>query len=96
MTEFCNVSKLPVLSVAMLGGESPILCFNFIYPCPTFLEVSALSVPPSAAQCHWAGRSRKLAQEGLGAAVGTVGVNRAVLGGSHAMMLLHQTKGSPW
>lgn len=40
-------------------------------------------------------RSRWLAPERFGAAIETVGVNRAVLGGSHAVMLLHQPEGHP-
>lgn len=78
-------SKLPMLPVATLGGEPPILCFNYVCPIQPFCEVTASSVPSSAAQCQRAVRSRQLAREGFGAAVETVGVSRAVLGGCHAV-----------
>lgn len=50
MTEFCNVSKLPVLSVAMLGGESLILCLILTIPVQVFsryLHPQCHPVPPS-------------------------------------------------
>lgn len=74
-----------MLPGATLGGEPPILCFNYVCPVQPFCEVTASSVPPGAAQCQRAVRSTRLAQEGFGAAVETVGVSRAVLGGCHAV-----------